>query len=133
MRSLARNTRRLPVNISAINDIMRLRDSSWHCGRVRARLAAWAARMVWEPHPCVRAWVHACKLLRCYPPADTQPCCCCRACCWCCRRRVCCCGCLHVRAHACQATGVTFSTLCRKFEGEGVIRLLVEGHCVMVK
>jgi hypothetical protein len=30
---LARTTRRYPVNISSLNDIMRSRSRGWHCGR----------------------------------------------------------------------------------------------------
>lgn len=34
VKDLARTCRRFPVNISSLNDIMRSRDRSWHCGRV---------------------------------------------------------------------------------------------------
>lgn len=33
VKALARTTRRFPVNISNLNDIMRSRDRRWHCGR----------------------------------------------------------------------------------------------------
>jgi hypothetical protein len=138
-RVLSRTTRRYPVNISSINDIMRHRDRSgrqyragWGCGEQLGEGLTLCCMVFVPAAGSAACYTRVCAMQSSgdersllYSFAIARPIRWFDLCC-----AVLCCACRNW--HCGRVCGVTFATLCRHMMRKGVVTVETKGYTVMV-